>query len=38
MLFRSAFTLGETLTLSVHPDQAYVFDANGDLLTAAKGA
>ena len=28
------FTLGEAITLYLHPDQAYVFDVRGDLLVA----
>jgi len=32
-----AFTLGETVTLYVHPAQAYVFGATGDLLVASRG-
>jgi len=31
------FKLGETLTLYIHPAQAYVFGADGGLLVAAKG-
>ena len=32
-----AFTLGEAITLHLHPSQAYVFDAAGDLLVAPAG-
>ncbi|HKX43640.1 MAG TPA: ABC transporter ATP-binding protein [Burkholderiaceae bacterium] len=32
------FTLRETLTLYIHPAQAYVFGANGDLLVASRDA
>ena len=31
------FTLGETLTLYIHPAQAYVFGADGNLLVASRG-